>query len=471
MVHDLDLAQSPGYLKRLPVPVAAVEIGGIHSSIHVPMLKENEVIGAFILWRTEVRPFSPKQIELVENFAAQAVIAIENARLLSELRQRTADLQEALEYQTATSDVLKVISRSAFDLDAVLQTVVVTAVRLCRAGHAVIFRNEGGEYRWAAGHGLTPEYDRIERDTVIRPGPGTIVGRAALEGRTVQFADAWTDPLYEAKDDARAGNVRAMLGVPLLRENAVIGVIGLARSTTEPFSEREVQLVTTFADQAVIAIENARLFGDLRESLDRQTATSEVLGVISRSPGDLGPVFETILDNALRLCDADTGNLYRLEGGRTHLTALRGALPAYEAFLRQRQPQPVDPDGNFARAIRQKLPVRMADLGETPEYAARIPGIVAAVDIGGMRSSLLVPMVSRDTAIGFIAIYRREVRPFNDKEIALVENFAAQAVIAIENARLLTELRNRTEELTESLEAADRLSRCAARDLGLAGAS
>ena len=235
------------------------------SAAFTPLTQRGKAIGMMNVRRNEVRPFRPDELELMRGFADQAVIAIENARLLTELR-------EALDYQTATSDVLKVISRSTVELDAVLQTVVTSAVRLCRADTAVIFRNEGGEYRWASGHALTPEYDRVERHVIIRPGMGTLVGRAALHGRTVQIADAWTDPDYEDKDHAREGNARAMLGVPLLRENTVIGVIGLARSTVEPFSEREVQLVATFADQAVIAIENARLFGELRAAHRRSRA-------------------------------------------------------------------------------------------------------------------------------------------------------------------------------------------------------
>ncbi len=211
----------------------------------VALRKGDALLGMITAGRKEVKPFSEKQIALLENFAAQAVIAMENARLLNELRQRTSDLQESLEYQTATSDVLKVISQSFFDLESVLQTVVTTAVRLCRADSATIYRNEGGEYRWAAGHMLLPDYEEIERNVQIRPGPGTLVGRVAAAGQTVQIRDAWSDPLYEAKNDARVGGVHTMLGVPLLREGVPIGVIGLARRRVEGFSEREIALVTT----------------------------------------------------------------------------------------------------------------------------------------------------------------------------------------------------------------------------------
>ncbi len=242
---------------------------------------------------------------------------MENARLLGELHARTDDLQESLEYQTAISDVLKVISRSAFDLQTVLQTVVTTAVRLCRADSATIYRNEGGEYCWAAGHMLSPEYEEIERAVRIRPGTGTVVGRATMERRTIQILDAWTEPLYEAKDDARVGGVHTMIGVPLLRENAPIGVIGLARRRVEAFSEREIALVTTFADQAVIAIENARLIDELRDrtaELGRSVEELKMLGEVGRAVSstlDLRSVLSAILSASLGVTMANAGAVFR----------------------------------------------------------------------------------------------------------------------------------------------------------------
>jgi two-component system, NtrC family, sensor kinase len=274
-IHDLSevAAQHPND----PLPRVAAELGGIRTFLIVPLRKDNALLGAITAYRREVHPFTDRQIALLQNFAAQAVIAIENARLLGELRQRTGDLQDSLDYQTATSDVLKVISRSVFDLDAVLQTVVTTAIRLCRADSATIYRNVDGEYRWAAGHMLVPEYEKLEREVRIKPGSGTVVGRAAMAGATVQIEDAWIDPLYDAKKDARVGGVHTMIGVPLLREGAPIGVIGLARRRVETFSEREIQLVATFADQAAIAIENARLLAEIRAA--RDTAEAALRGL------------------------------------------------------------------------------------------------------------------------------------------------------------------------------------------------
>jgi two-component system, NtrC family, sensor kinase len=261
LVHVADIADSEDYRSGDALPRALVDLGGGRILLALPLRKDGAFIGAIMIYRQEVRPFTDKQIALLQNFAAQAVIAMENARLLTETR-------EALEQQTATSEVLQVISRSTFDLDAVLRTVVSTARRLCRADYAVIFRNEGGEYRFACGEGNVPEYEERERLAVILPSRGTIIGRAALERRAVQILDALSDPEYAEKDAARVGGAHSMLGVPLLREDEVIGALGLARDRIEAFSEREVELVSTFADQAVIAIENARLITETREARD-----------------------------------------------------------------------------------------------------------------------------------------------------------------------------------------------------------
>ena len=239
---------------------------GYNSLIFTPMIRDDKVIGAIGTAHREPKPFSDKQVALLRAFAAQAVIAIENTRLLSELR-------ESLQQQTATSEVLGVISRSKFELQPILQSVVDTAARLCRAEQAVIFRLEGGVYRFAAGYSIVPAYLEIERRTPISPGPGTLIGRAAMSRQVVRIDDAWTDPLYEKKEDAKIGGHRSMIGVPLMREGEPVGVIGLSRSRVDPFAEREIELVTTFADQAVIAIENVRLFESV-EARTRELARS-----------------------------------------------------------------------------------------------------------------------------------------------------------------------------------------------------
>jgi GAF domain-containing protein len=425
-----------------------VESSGARSHVTVALRKDGALRGAIVIYRTEVRPFSDKQIALLQNFAAQAVIAMENARLLGELRQRTGDLQESLDYQTATSDVLKVISRSVFDLDAVLQTVVTTAIRLCRADSATIYRNVDGEYRWAAGHMLVPEYEKLERAVRIRPGAGTVVGRAAMAGATVQIKDAWTDPLYEAKDDARVGGVHTMIGVPLLREGAPIGVIGLARNRVETFSEREIQLVATFADQAVIAIENARLIselrqrtGDLQESLDYQTAISDVLKVISRSTFDLDAVMKAVVASAIRLCRADHAGIYRNENGEYRWAGGYAPTSAYEEHERDLVILP-GPGTVVGRAALEGCPVQITDAWTDPQYEAKDDARE-----GGVHTMLGVPLLREGSPIGVIGLARKRIELFTDKQIALVATFADQAVIAVENARLFDELRERTEEL------------------------
>jgi signal transduction histidine kinase len=550
-------------------------------------------------------------------------LVIENARLLSELR-------ESLERQTATSEVLGVISRSKFELQPILQSVVDTAERLCRADQTVIYRLEDGVYHFVAGHSAIPAYLEVERETVIAPGPGTVVGRAAMTRQTARIDDAWNDPLYEKKEDARLGGVRSMIGVPLMREGEAIGVIGLARNRVDPFDDREIELVATFADQAVIAIENVRLFeaeqqrarelqeslarqtatsdilrvisqsptderpvfnsivltatrllhcdlafmhmcdgatfsqaaaaspegliadldlanwpidanayfparaiigkkmlhlpdwslidlpehernmhemfginsalylpllradqclglltlagkrpnifgaaeiaqaesfrdqaliaientrlfNETTEALEQQTATSEVLQVISSSPGELERVFETMLAEAVRICHAKFGNIFRRDNEGMHLVARHNTPPAFAEFRRHSPDTRLDPETFLGRMAAAKAVVHVADIATDRGYAERVPEIVAAVELGGVRTLLAVPMLKDDELIGAFTLLRQEIRPFTDKQIALVENFANQAVIAIENARLLGELRQRTDDLSRSV--------------------
>ena len=388
-----------------------------------------------------MRPFDEKQIELVENFAKQAVIAIENARLLTELRQ-------SLEYQTATSDVLKVISRSNTNLDAVLQAVVSTAHRLCRADYAVIFRNEGGVYRWAASHGLSPDNEERERRAVIRPGAGTLVGRVARDGRTVQIPDAWTDPLYEAKDDARAVGSHSMLGVPLMREGVPIGVIGLARNRVELYADKEIELVTTFADQAVIAIENARLFTELRDRTDelaRSVDELKALGEVSQTVNsslDLQTVLTTIVGTSVHLSQTDAGAIYVYDEGADEF-ALRATFGMDERMIAAIRGQHIRiGTAGIGEAAQSRVPVQFADLAAGERSA--ITGIVVEA---GFRALLVMPLLRPDRVVGALVVRRRAPGEFPAATVDLLQTFAAQSVAAIENARLFGEIEEKSREL------------------------
>jgi len=365
------------------------------------------------------------------------------AALRAELTQAQAERDEARAQQDAVAEVLRVVARPGVELAVVLHAVVAAAHRLCAADYAVLFRKDGDVYRWAAfGHTMASVSDELERNAVIRPGTGTLIGRAVLEGRPVQIEDAWTDPLYEPKEDQRKGGIRTMLGVPLMREGEAIGAMGLARGRVEPFTDRQIALVENFAAQAVIAMENARLLTETREALEQQTATAEVLQVINSSPGDLAPVFEAILDKAHRLCDATRGTLFLFDGETFRAAAMHGYPP------REKGTPPrtirVSEDPRLAALLAGERLIHVPDLTQVDDPIAR-----AVAERGGVRTNLLLPLRREGGLLGVISCNRHEVRPFSDKDIALLENFAQQAVIAMENARLLGELRQRTDEVAE----------------------
>ncbi len=437
-------------------------LGDYRTILGVPLLRDGNPIGLFVLQRAAVRPFTDEQIALVETFADQAVIAIENARLINELRQRTTDLTErttdlteALEQQTATSDVLRVISSSPGDLEPVFAAMLEKAVRICNATYGNIYRWDGEALHLLAAHNTPPAFAEARKRSPRYPGSSTPAGRMVATKTVVHVADLAAEPAYVEQHDPAAvaavelGGVRTVLDVPMLKENELIGAFALARQEVRPFSDKQVALVTNFAAQAVIAIENARLLNELRQSFEQQTATADVLRVISSSPGELEPVFQAMLENATRICEAKFGTLYLCDADAFRVVAMHNTPPAY-AEARQREPlvRP-PPDSLLSRVSASKQVVHVADLREVQSYIERNPYMTAGVELGGYRTVLGVPMIKQSALIGVVNIYRQEVRPFTDKQIELVKNFAAQAVIVIENARLLNELRQRTTDLTE----------------------
>ena len=449
-VHVHDLAAEPE--AEFPVGRETQRLFGHRTTLATPLLREGQPLGAILIRRMEVRPFSEKHIRLLETFADQAVIAIENVRLFKELEGRNKDLTEALEQQTATSEVLKVISRSTFDLQPVLETLIEHATRLGSADGGVIYKLDGEVQRLAAAYNISAELREFVERNPLGPGSGTAVGRALLEGRAVHIPDVLADPGYTYQG-AQLGGYRTILGIPMLREGIPVGVFSVWREQVLPFTEKQVALVTTFADQGAIAIENVRLFQelearnlDLTEALEQQTATSEVLKVISRSTFDLQPVLQSLMESAVRLCGADKGFIYRQDGDVYRAAVAYGESPAFVEVVK-RHPHRPGRESATGRALLERRVIHIPDAMADPEYEW------AEGERGTeVRTILAVPMLREASVIGVFMIRRTEVRPFTDKQIELVKTFADQAVIAVENVRLLQELQSRNLDLTEALE-------------------
>jgi GAF domain-containing protein len=453
VVQIADVRAVAGYVDN-PVQAPIVQLAGVRSKLTVPMLKDEDLIGVIEIDRREVRPFTDRQIALLENFAAQAVIAIENTRLLNELR-------ESLQQQTATADVLKVISSSPGELEPVFNAMLENAVRICGAHFGNLALYDGSQMRMAAMYNPPREYEAVRRTDPIVPLDRSVLGVIVRTKGVTHISDMTADDPYASWPLVKIAGARAVLGVPMMREGDLVGAIVIYRTEPVAFNEKQIGLLTNFAAQAVIAIENTRLLNELRqrtddlsESLEQQTATLEVLQVISSSPGQLETVFDAMLANATRICGAKIGALYVREGdGYRVVGATHDAPPAFvEARKHHTRLQP-PPDGPLGRVASTKQIVHIADIKELQSYLVeRHPVIVAAVELGGFRTALAVPMLQDDQLVGAITIMRQEVLPFTEKQIELVKNFAAQAVVAIENARLLNELRQRTDDLSKSLE-------------------
>jgi GAF domain-containing protein len=430
----------------------AVKALNHESQLTIPLLRDGVALGAISL-NGKRGGFTDSQIELMKTFAEQAVIAISSAETYRALQARTTDLQESLEYQTAISDVLKVISRSTFDLQPVLDTVAETAAKLCDAEMSLINRRDGNLFWAAANYGYPPEVWEYWKATEPFPLDPNIVAvgmRTLLEGRVVHIHDVTAVPGYPPQH-ITLGKQRTTLGVPLLRSGEVIGNIGLARQRVEPFTDRQIALLENFAAQAVIAIENTRLLTEQREALEQQTATAEILQVINSSPGNPTPVFDAMLDKALRLCGAAFGALRTFDDEALHQVASRNLPPRYaEYWNREVRLHPTNTV--LGAAVLEQRTVQIKDMATDESYRAGSSIAIAGVELGGVRTLVHVPLIKDKITLGVLTVFRQEVRLFSDKELALLQNFAAQAVIAMENARLLTEQREALEQQTATSE-------------------
>jgi signal transduction histidine kinase/predicted component of type VI protein secretion system len=452
-IQIADVQAEPGYLDPLPgfSGPQIVTLGGARTVVAVPMLKKNELVGVIAIYRQEVRPFTDKQIELVTNFAAQAVIAIENTRLLSELRQRTDDLSEALGQQTATSEVLSVISSSPGELEPVFQSMLRNATRLCEAESASLILREGSDLRIVARYNAPAALlQQMERDPIFRPGPASGLGRSIRLKQVVQVPDIVNDQAYFDREPARVRGVeagyRSQLSVPLIKDNEAIGAFNILRRKTGLFTEKQIELVSNFTRQAVIAIENTRLLNELRQSLQQQTATADVLKVISRSTFDLKTVLQTLVESAARLCEADQATITRQIGGKFFRAEAYGFSPEFMDFVRD---VPVEPERGtvHGRALLEGKISHIPDVLADPDYTW-----AEAQKRAGFRTVLGVPMLREGVPIGVLALTRCQVRPFTGKQIELVTTFADQAAIAIENVRLFEEIQDKNRQLQQASE-------------------
>jgi signal transduction histidine kinase len=435
-VQIADIAADPEFTFTEPV-----RLGKLRTMLGVPLLREGTPIGVIVLSRKTVRPFTEKQIELLATFADQAVIAIQNVRLFEAEQQRTRELSESLEQQTATSEVLRIISSSPGELEPVFNAMLENATRICEAKFGNLALLDGSALRVVALHNAPSALADARRREPVVNLKGSIAGVAIDAKRLVHVADLAADEWYARSVLATAGGARTALVVPMFKEDEIIGTIAIYRQEVRPFTEKQIDLLKNFAAQAVIAIENVRLLSELRQSLQQQTATADVLKVISRSTFDLKSVLNTLVESAARLCEADMASIPRVTGGILDYFASYGYSPAFHEFL---QNNPTSPGRGTVsgRAVLEGKTVHVPDVLADPEY-----NYGEGQKIGGYRTLVGVPLMREDAAVGALLLGRAAPRPFTQQQIELLETFADQAVIAIENVRLFDEIQDKSRQL------------------------
>jgi GAF domain-containing protein len=449
-IHIVDAMTDPEYTLN-----QAGHISPCRTLLGVPLMREGEAIGVIVLTRAIVQPFTERQIDLITIFADQALIAIENARLFEAQQARTRELTESLEQQTATADMLKVISRSTFDLQTVLDTLAQSAAKLCEADHVWLYRRDGEVYRWVASYGHSKEeHETIKRymlTVAYLPGRGSVIARTLLENQPVQIADVLADPEYTLFDLQKIGNYRTALAIPLLREGASIGTLTMTRSQVRPFSDKQIELAATFADQAAIAIENVRLFNEVQtrtRELARSVEELRALGDVSQAVNstlDLETVLETIVGRAVQLSSSDSGIVYEFDEvvETFHARASHRITPEHLATLRA---APIRlGEGAVGRAGAIWEPVQVADIADERQFVA--PQTHDLLIREGLRSLLAIPLVRDQRVLGGLVILRRELGTFSPEIVATLQTFAAQSVLAIQNARLFREIEKKSREL------------------------